>query len=80
MRAPTRSSRTDTEREEELFRIEFYSAMMVFYGRYEVQLLAIDDNAYNYLYREHPEESGGIVGGLGVFGSAYRERSQVKVD
>ncbi|MBD3334301.1 MAG: hypothetical protein GF355_02190 [Candidatus Eisenbacteria bacterium] len=53
--------------------------MMVFYGRYEVQLPAIDDNAYNYLYREHPEESGGIVGGLDVFGSAYRERFQVEV-
>jgi hypothetical protein len=69
----------NVEREEERFRIPFYSAMMVFYGMYEVQLLSIDDNYYNYLHREHPEESGGIEGGIGVFGSACRQRYTVDV-
>jgi hypothetical protein len=52
--------------------IDFYSAMMVFYGEYDVQVLSIDDNTYNYIYRDHPEENGGIVGGIGLFGSAQR--------
>ena len=69
----------NVEREKDRFRVSFYSAMMAFYGTYEVQLLAIDDNYYNYLYREHPEESGGIEGGIGVFGSAVRQRYIVKV-
>jgi hypothetical protein len=66
-------------RDGDSYTIGFYSAMMVFWGRYEVSLLAIDDNYYNYLYREHPEESGGIVGGIGVFGSACRNRYLVEV-
>ncbi|MBD3161705.1 MAG: DUF4249 family protein [Candidatus Eisenbacteria bacterium] len=65
--------------DEGAFRITFYGAMMVFYGAYEIQVLSIDDNFYNYLYREHPEESGGISGGIGVFGSACRERYDVFV-
>lgn len=64
---------------DETFRITFYGAMMAFYGDYEVQILSIDDNYYNYLYREHPEESGGITGGIGVFGAACRERYDVVV-
>ena len=32
-----------------------------------------------YPYQEHPEESGGIVGGIGVFGSACRHRYLVKI-
>jgi hypothetical protein len=69
----------DVAREDHTYTIGFYSAMMVFWGRYEVNLLAIDDNYYDYLYREHPEESGGIVGGIGVFGSACRSRYLVEV-
>lgn len=69
----------NVEKEDELYRISFYSAMMVFYGRYAVQLMSIDKNQYNYLWKEHPEESGGIVGGIGVFGSACRERYEVEV-
>jgi hypothetical protein len=41
--------------------------------------MSIDENHYNYLWKEHPEESGGIVGGIGVFGSARRERYEVEV-
>ncbi len=69
----------DVAREGYIYTIGFYSAMMVFWGNYEVSLLAIDENYYNYLYREHPEESGGIVGGIGVFGSACRDHYLVKI-
>jgi hypothetical protein len=69
----------DVDREVDHYRISFYSTMMVFYGRYQVQLMSIDENHYNYLWREHPEESGGIQGGIGVFGSACRERYDVEV-
>jgi hypothetical protein len=69
----------DVAQEGDTYTIDFYSAMMAFWGRYEVSLLTIDDNYYNYLYREHPEESGGIVGGIGVFGSACRIRYLVEV-
>jgi len=69
----------DVTEDHGVYTMGFYSAMMVFWGHYEVSLLAIDDNYYNYLYREHPEESGGIVGGIGVFGSACRNRYLVKV-
>ncbi len=59
--------------------IDFYDAMMVFYGRYTVTCLAMDDNYYNHLYRDHPEENGGIRGGIGVFGSACRKQYRVEV-
>ncbi len=51
------------------WRAGFYGDMMVFYGRYRVSMYAIDDNEYQYLYRDDPERHGGIVGGIGVFGS-----------
>ena len=69
----------DVARQGSRYTIDFYSALMVFWGKYEVSLLTVDDNYYNYLYREHPEESGGIVGGIGVFGSGCRSRYLVKV-
>ncbi|MBN1827377.1 MAG: DUF4249 family protein [Candidatus Eisenbacteria bacterium] len=63
----------------DLYEIGWYGDMMVFYGRYDVNIYSIDDNYYNYLYREHPERSGGIDGGIGVFGSACRAGWTVKV-
>jgi hypothetical protein len=61
------------------YRIDFYNAMMAFYGRYDLNVLAIDGNTYNWLYRDHPEENGGVSGGIGVFGSVCRRRWTVKV-
>lgn len=63
----------------ERYVIDFYSAMMAFYGTYTVQVFTIDDNYYRFLYRDHPEEEGGIVGGIGVFGSACRRSWEVRV-
>jgi len=63
----------------DLYTIDWYGDMMVFYGRYDVNIYSIDENYYNYLYRDHPERSGGINGGIGVFGSACRAGWRVKV-
>jgi hypothetical protein len=49
--------------------IFWYSSMLAFYGSYTMQVMAIDGNFHNYLYKEHPEFEGGIQGGIGVFGS-----------
>jgi hypothetical protein len=58
--------------------VDFYGAMMAFYGRYTVHVSAIDRNTYDSLYKDHPEENGGIVGGIGVFGSACRRTWSVQ--
>ena len=60
------------------YRISFYGDMMAFYGEYMVGVFSIDQNYYNYLYRDHPELNGGINGGIGVFGSACRQQYHVK--
>ena len=60
------------------FRLGFYGDMMQFYGRYTLGLYAIDTNYYNYLFRDRPETHGGVVGGIGVFGSAARRTWHVK--
>lgn len=61
------------------YRIDFYGAMMAFYGRYTVHVSAIDTNTYDYIYKDHPEENGGVVGGIGLFGSACRRTWRVQV-
>jgi hypothetical protein len=61
------------------YRIDFYSAMMAFYGLYDVNVLSIDENTYNWLYRDHPEENGGVSGGIGVLGSACRRTWSLRV-
>ena len=40
--------------------------------------MSIDQNYYNWLYRDHREENGGINGGIGVFGSACRRLWNVR--
>ncbi len=60
------------ERAGPAWRIGWYGDMMVFWGGYQIYLMSIDDNYYNYLYRDRPETHGGIYGGIGVFGSAHR--------
>jgi hypothetical protein len=52
---------------------------MAFYGQYEVGVYSIDDNYYNYLYRDHPERNGGVTGGVGCFSSACRKTYRVRV-
>ena len=69
----------DLDREGADYRLGWYGDMMAFYGTNAVGLLAIDDNYYNYLYRDHPELHGGLTGAIGVFGSACRKQYRVKV-
>lgn len=54
--------------------IDWYAAMIGFYGSYTLQVMAIDENYYNFINNnEYPELRGGINGGVGVFGSVYGE-------
>jgi hypothetical protein len=69
----------DVVREGDQSLINFYGAMMAFYGHYQVHISSIDTNAYDFLYKDHPEENGGVVGGIGVFGSACRRSWNVEV-
>ncbi|MBN2411469.1 hypothetical protein JXQ31_07235 [candidate division KSB1 bacterium] len=49
--------------------IYWYSSMIVFYGSNTLHIMAIDDNMHHFLTKENPELSGGVNGGIGVFGS-----------
>lgn len=69
----------DIRQSDEGYRVSFYGDMMWFYGQYEIGVFSIDENYYNYLYRDHPELNGGVSGGIGVFGSAFRKQYSVKV-
>jgi hypothetical protein len=60
------------------YRLGLYNDLMAFYGEYRIGVFTIDENYYQYLYREHPEVHGGVVGGIGVFGSACRRRYHIK--
>lgn len=60
------------------WRLGFYGDLMAFYGEYRVGVFTIDQNAYEYLYRDHPELHGGVVGGIGVFGSACRKQWHIR--
>jgi hypothetical protein len=63
---------------DEGYLISFYGDMMAFYGTYDVGVYAIDANYYSYLYRDHPERNAGVIGGIGVFGSASRRTFRVE--
>ncbi len=49
--------------------IDWYSAMIAFYGNYRLSIYAIDENYNQYISAENPVYSGGVRGGLGVFAS-----------
>ena len=54
--------------------IDWYSSMIGFFGSYTMQVMAIDDNYYNFInINEYPELQSGVTGGIGVFGSACGE-------
>lgn len=57
-----------------LYVIDWYGSMIGFYGSYILQVLAIDENYYQFLNRkEYPELQSGVEGGVGVFGSVCGE-------
>jgi len=49
--------------------VYWYSSMIVFFGSNTMHIMAIDDNMHYYMTMENPELSGGVNGGIGVFGS-----------
>lgn len=57
----------------------WYASMIVFYGSNTLTISAIDDNYHHYLTKEHPELGGGIVGGIGVFGSLCGQKYELDV-
>ena len=59
--------------------VYWYSSMIVFYGSYTLTISAIDNNYHNYLTAEHPPQSGGIEGGIGVFGSVCGQKYELEV-
>ncbi|MBP7461461.1 MAG: DUF4249 family protein [Candidatus Delongbacteria bacterium] len=46
-----------------------YGSMFAFYGRYEMTIYSIDPNYYKYLYKPEGFNQGGVVNGIGCFGS-----------
>ncbi|MCD4818786.1 MAG: DUF4249 domain-containing protein [Candidatus Cloacimonetes bacterium] len=56
-----------------------YRSNLVFYGRYEIKVLSIDENYYQYLYKVDGYKYGGIQNGYGYFGSASGGKLYTKV-
>jgi len=62
------------------FVVDWYSSMIVFYGAYTLQILAIDDNYSDFITtQEYREYKSGIKGGIGVFGSMTGETYKLMV-
>lgn len=59
--------------------VDWYSAMIVFYGLNRMQIMAIDDNYHQFLHKENPALNGGIQGGIGCFGSMVGETFELDV-
>ena len=60
--------------------IDWYASMIGFFGSYTMQVMAIDDNYYNFINKnEYPELQSGIEGGIGVFGSVCGETFQLYI-
>lgn len=60
--------------------IDWYSSMIVFFGSNSMQVMAIDDNYYDFInINEYPELQSGVNGGIGVFGSACGETFQLYI-
>ena len=59
--------------------IYWYASMIVFYGRYTMQIMTVDDNYLNFVFDEHPMLSGGIQGGIGLFASMCGQTFQLNI-
>jgi hypothetical protein len=60
--------------------IDWYASMIGFFGSYTMQVMAIDDNYYNFINKnEYPELQSGVQGGIGVFGSMCGEMYQLYI-
>ncbi|MCF7913438.1 MAG: hypothetical protein K9M99_13000 [Candidatus Cloacimonetes bacterium] len=65
--------------ENRLVNYNSYQGQMKFYGRTRMEVYSIDDNYINYLYKSEGYMSGGIKGGIGVFGSRCGRKLYTRV-
>jgi len=56
-----------------------YKGNLIFYGRYEISIFALDKNYYHYLYKQEGYKYGGINNGIGFFGSVSGQKVYTKV-
>jgi len=62
------------------YAIDWYSSMIGFFGSYTMQVMAIDENYYNFINKnEYPELQSGVEGGIGAFGSMCGETYQLYI-
>lgn len=60
--------------------VDWYSSMIVFYGSYTLQVMAIDKNYQTYITtQEYRELESGIEGGIGVLGSMTGKTFRLEV-
>jgi hypothetical protein len=50
--------------------INSYQSSILFYGRTQIGVYSIDSNYLQYLYKSDGYTAGGVVGGIGIFGSS----------
>jgi len=58
---------------------ETYDGGFSYYGRYRLTIYSVDQNFYTYKYHSESHLYGGIVGGIGYFGSVSGEDFYTKV-
>ncbi len=63
----------------DIYEVDWYSRMIEFYGEQKLSLVSIDQNYHNYLYKNNSDLKGGIIDGIGVFGSADRYQYLIDV-
>ena len=56
-----------------------YQSSLLFYGKTEVSVYSIDSNYLKYLYKSDGYTQGGIIGGIGIFGSKSGEKLYTRV-
>ena len=56
-----------------------YQSSLLFYGKTELSVYSIDNNYLKYLYKSDGYTQGGIIGGIGVFGSKSGKKLYTRV-
>ncbi|MDP8211508.1 MAG: hypothetical protein RAO94_03225 [Candidatus Stygibacter australis] len=56
-----------------------YQSSLLFYGKTEASVYSIDSNYLKYLYKSDGYTAGGIIGGIGVFGSKCGKKLYTRI-
>jgi len=56
-----------------------YQSSLLFYGKTELSVYSIDNNYLKYLYKSDGYTQGGIIGGIGIFGSKSGKKLYTRV-